>query len=112
MEVLRQKTRFGKHHNLFVRSFNSILENKLTDNTNDSTSEILAIPKDPYTNIAIEELQLSVRAYNCLKRAQINTIGDLLNYSPEKLQKLKNFGRKSADEVFMKLKNKLGIVLK
>jgi len=46
------------------------------------------------------------------KRAQINTIGDLLNYSPEKLQKLKNFGRKSADEVFMKLKNKLGIILK
>ena len=67
--------------------------------------------KDQYTNIAIEELQLSVRAYNCLKRAQINTIGDLLNYSPEKLQELKNFGRKSADEVFLKLKNKLGIVL-
>jgi DNA-directed RNA polymerase subunit alpha len=67
---------------------------------------------DPHTNIAIEELQLSVRAYNCLKRAQINTIGDLLEYSPEKLQELKNFGKKSADEVFMTLKNKLGIVLK
>merc|ERR1712194_818718 len=92
--------------------FNSIIENKLTDSISDSTDDILSIPKDPYTNIAIEELQLSVRAYNCLKRAQINTIGDLLNYSPEKLQKLKNFGRKSADEVFMKLKNKLGIVLK
>lgn len=92
--------------------FKSILDDKLTDNINDSTSEILSTPKDPYTNIAIEELQLSVRAYNCLKRAQINTIGDLLNYSPEKLQNLKNFGKKSADEVFMKLKNKLGIVLK
>ena len=92
--------------------FNSILENRLTNTLNNSTGEILSIPKDPYTNIAIEELQLSVRAYNCLKRAQINTIGDLLNYSPEKLQKLKNFGKKSADEVFMKLKNKLGIVLK
>jgi len=62
--------------------------------------------------ILIEELQLSVRAYNCLKRAQINTIGDLLEYSPEKLLELKNFGRKSADEVFATLKNKLGIVLK
>ena len=82
--------------------FKSILDDKLTDNINDSTSEILSTPKDPYTNIAIEELQLSVRAYNCLKRAQINTIGDLLNYSPEKLQNLKNFGKKSADEVFMK----------
>jgi DNA-directed RNA polymerase subunit alpha len=66
----------------------------------------------PYTNIAIEELQLSVRAYNCLKKAQINTVGDLLQYSPEKLQELKNFGRKSADEVFSTLKNKLGIILK
>lgn len=66
---------------------------------------------EPYTNIAIEELQLSVRAYNCLKKAQINTVGDLLQYSPEKLKELKNFGRKSADEVFSTLKNKLGITL-
>ncbi len=71
-----------------------------------------SISIDPYTNIAIEELQLSVRAYNCLKKAQINTVGDLLQYSPEKLQELKNFGRKSADEVFSTLKNKLGIILK
>lgn len=71
-----------------------------------------AISIEPYTNIAIEELQLSVRAYNCLKKAKINTIGDLLQYSPEKLQELKNFGRKSADEVFSTLKNKLGIILK
>ena len=69
-------------------------------------------PIDPYTHIAIEELQLSVRPYNCLKRAQINTIGDLLKYSPEKLLELKNFGRKSADEVFATLKNRLGIILK
>jgi len=73
-------------------------------------SESISI--EPYTNIAIEELQLSVRAYNCLKKAQINTVGDLLQYSPEKLQELKNFGRKSADEVFSTLKNKLGIILK
>lgn len=72
----------------------------------------LSISIEPYTNIAIEELQLSVRAYNCLKKAQINTVSDLLYYSPEKLQKLKNFGRKSADEVFSTLKNKLGIILK
>ena len=71
-----------------------------------------SISIEPYTNIAIEELQLSVRAYNCLKKAQINTVGDLLQYSPEKLQELKNFGRKSADEVFSTLKNKLGILLK
>ena len=65
-----------------------------------------------YVDITIEELQLSVRAYNCLKRAQINSISDLLKYSPEKLQEIKNFGQKSADEVFDALKNKLGITLK
>jgi len=92
--------------------FNSILDNKFITEIKESDSQLLTIVKDPYTNIAIEELQLSVRAYNCLKRAQINTIGDLLEYSPEKLQELKNFGRKSADEVFMTLKNKLGIILK
>jgi len=67
---------------------------------------------EPYTNIAIEELQLSVRSYNCLKKAKINTVGDLLQYSPDQLQELKNFGRKSADEVFSTLKNKLNIILK
>lgn len=92
--------------------FNSLLENQLTEEVNEVTSENVTTPKNPHTNIAIEELHLSVRAYNCLKRAQINTIGDLLEYSPEKLQELKNFGRKSADEVFTTLKNKLGIVLK
>ena len=92
--------------------FNSLMENQLTEEVSDSFTENITTPKNPHTNIAIEELHLSVRAYNCLKRAQINTIGDLLEYSPEKLQELKNFGRKSADEVFTTLKNKLGIVLK
>ena len=98
--------------NFIIDLFTSLLENKLPQEINDSESETISTPKNPHTNIAIEELHLSVRAYNCLKRAQINTIGDLLKYSPEKLQELKNFGRKSADEVFTTLKNKLGIILK
>ena len=95
-----------------IELLDSIMESKfpqkldISENTNNLTSI------NPHINIAIEELQLSVRAYNCLKRAQIHTIGDLLEYSPEKLQELKNFGRKSADEVFTTLKNKLGIILK
>ena len=92
--------------------FISIVENKFPNERKNNSSESITILRDPYNNIAIEELQLSVRAYNCLKRAKINTIADLLDYSPEKLQELKNFGRKSADEVFIKLKNKLGIILK
>lgn len=84
----------------------------IVDENNKLEPKSKLISMEPYTNIAIEELQLSVRAYNCLKKAQINTVGDLLQYSPEKLQELKNFGRKSADEVFSTLKNKLGIILK
>ena len=96
-----------------VELFNSIMENKFTQQIDEAeVAKDNLIPINPHINIAIEELQLSVRAYNCLKRAEINTIGDLLEYSPEKLQELKNFGRKSADEVFTTLKNKLGIVLK
>lgn len=95
-----------------VDLFGLLLENKPTKENNKSEPKTHSISIEPYTNIAIEELQLSVRAYNCLKKAQINTVGDLLQYSPEKLQELKNFGRKSADEVFSTLKNKLGIVLK
>ena len=95
-----------------IELFNSLLQNKFTQDPNDLEKTSPIVPINPHTNIAIEELQLSVRAYNCLKRAQINTVGDLLKYSPEKLQELKNFGQKSADEVFVTLKNKLGIILK
>lgn len=97
---------------IVVDLFSAILKNKFTDEISSLNSQRSLSQVDPHTNIAIEELQLSVRAYNCLKRAQINTVGDLLKYSPEKLQELKNFGRKSADEVFVTLKNKLGIILK
>ena len=97
---------------VIVDLFTLLINNKNMANTNQLESKPESISIEPYTNIAIEELQLSVRAYNCLKKAQINTVGDLLQYSPEKLQELKNFGRKSADEVFSTLKNKLGIILK
>jgi DNA-directed RNA polymerase subunit alpha len=98
--------------NLIIDLFKSISEQKLKKEKETKKDKNHIKPIDPYNHIAIEELQLSVRPYNCLKRAQINTIGDLLEYSPEKLLELKNFGRKSADEVFATLKNKLGIILK
>jgi len=91
--------------------FTLLIKNKDINEINDVDPKSKSSNIEPYTNIAIEELQLSVRAYNCLKKAQINTIGDLLQYSPEKLQELKNFGRKSANEVFYTLKSKLGISL-
>ena len=97
---------------IIIDLFTLLINNKDTNESNQLETKTRSISIEPYTNIAIEELQLSVRAYNCLKKAQINTVGDLLQYSPEKLQELKNFGRKSADEVFSTLKNKLGIILK
>ena len=97
---------------IIIDLFTLLINNKNINETNQLEDKSESISIEPYTNIAIEELQLSVRAYNCLKKAQINTVGDLLQYSPEKLQELKNFGRKSADEVFSTLKNKLGIILK
>jgi DNA-directed RNA polymerase subunit alpha len=97
---------------IIIDLFGLLLNTKETSKSNHLTLKSQSTSIEPYTNIAIEELQLSVRAYNCLKKAQINTVGDLLQYSPEKLQELKNFGRKSADEVFSTLKNKLGIILK
>ena len=96
---------------VIIDVFTALTKNTIRNEPNQFEQQSDSISIEPYTNIAIEELQLSVRAYNCLKKAQINTVGDLLQYSPEKLQELKNFGRKSADEVFSTLKNKLGIIL-
>jgi DNA-directed RNA polymerase subunit alpha len=67
--------------------------------------------KEAVTEILIEEIPISVRAYNCLKRAQINTINDLVNYSREELLEIKNFGRKSVDEVISALDKRFNIKL-
>ena len=97
---------------IIIDLFSALIHNKDKNENNRKDVKSDSLSMEPYNNIAIEELQLSVRAYNCLKKAKINTVGDLLQYSPEKLQELKNFGRKSADEVFSTLKNKLGISLR
>ena len=53
--------------------------------------------------LSIEDLELSVRAYNCLKRASINSMTELLKKSEHDLLNIKNFGKKSSDEVIEKL---------
>nr|YP_010443734.1 RNA polymerase alpha subunit [Vacuolaria virescens]UTE94621.1 RNA polymerase alpha subunit [Vacuolaria virescens] len=69
-------------------------------------------PEKKVTEIPIEELALSARAYNGLKRAQIHFIGDLVKYSLDDLKEIKNFGKKSIEEVVSSLKKLLGIHLK
>jgi len=53
----------------------------------------------PMDDILIEELELGVRSYNCLKRAGIQTVGDLISKSEGELNAIPNFGKKSIDEV-------------
>ena len=87
------------------------LFNPLKELTFQSIQEGYTEEENPNNQIPIEELQLSVRAYNCLKRAQINSVADLLDYSQEDLLEIKNFGQKSAEEVIEALQKRLGITL-
>jgi DNA-directed RNA polymerase subunit alpha len=98
-EILQQLFGSLKMANLPLR-LNSVVEKVKEDKSH------------KMTNILIEELELSVRAYNCLKRANVHTITDLLEYSKEDLLEFKNFGQKSADEVCESLKARFGKILK
>ena len=61
--------------------------------------------KEKVLEMTIEELDLSVRSFNCLKRAGINTVEDLISKSEEDMMKVRNLGRKSLDEVVAKLQS-------
>ena len=61
--------------------------------------------KEKILEMTIEELDLSVRSFNCLKRAGINTVDDLINKSEEEMMKVRNLGKKSFDEVREKLQS-------
>ena len=60
--------------------------------------------KDKVLEMNIDELELSVRSYNCLKRAGINTVSELTSKTPEDMMKVRNLGRKSLEEVLAKLR--------
>lgn len=59
--------------------------------------------KEQILTKTIEDLDLSVRSFNCLKRAGINTVGDLISKSPEEMMRVRNLGKKSLEEVIAKL---------
>ena len=56
-----------------------------------------------FTDMMIEELELSVKAYKCLKREQINTVKDLCNKTPDDIIRVRNLGRKTLDEIIEKM---------
>lgn len=66
--------------------------------------------KEKVLEMNIDELELSVRSYNCLKRANINTVGELIDKTPDEMMRVRNLGRKSLEEVLAKLKE-LGLEL-
>lgn len=92
-----------EHLNLFV---------DLSENAKsvDVMVESVIDEKEKVLEMNIDELELSVRSYNCLKRAGINTVEELINKTPEDMMKVRNLGRKSLDEVLAKLKE-LGLSL-
>ena len=93
----------SEHLNLFIN---------LSENA--KTAEIMVEKeedeKEKVLEMSIDELELSVRSYNCLKRAGINTVEELTNKTSDDMMKVRNLGRKSLEEVLAKLKE-LGLEL-
>ena len=84
------------HLNLFVELSEEIGSKAIVvEKTSDTQDKVL--------EMTIEELDLSVRSFNCLKRAGINTVADLVNTTEEDMMKVRNLGRKSYEEVVNKL---------
>lgn len=91
-----------------------ILQNLLQPLVNDNFESVHSEPSEKekkVTEIPIEKLGLSARAYNGLKRTQINFISDLTKYSIADLKKIKNFGQKSVEEIVSSVKSVFGINL-
>ncbi|MFH1512366.1 MAG: DNA-directed RNA polymerase subunit alpha [Bacillota bacterium] len=92
-----------EHLSLFVSLTDQVMPVTFTDQEDDKREKVL--------EMTIEELDLSVRAYNCLKRAGINTVSELVQRNQEDMMKVRNLGRKSLEEVEQKLQA-LGLSLK
>ena len=94
----------SEHLNLFIDlSENAKSVDVMVEKEDDQKEKVL--------EMSIDELELSVRSYNCLKRAGINTVEELTNKTPDDRMKVRNLGRKSLDEVYAKLKE-LGLSLR
>ena len=85
-----------EHLNLFVTLSQEAMETEIMVEKDDKG-------KEKTLEMTIEELDLSVRSFNCLKRAGINTVEDLINKSEDEMMKVRNLGRKSLEEVMAKL---------
>ena len=87
-----------EHLNLFVTLSQEVMDTEIMVEKDDKG-------KEKVLEMTIEELDLSVRSFNCLKRAGINTVEDLVNKSEDEMMKVRNLGRKSLEEVVAKLES-------
>ena len=87
-----------EHLNLFVNLSQEAIDAEIMVEKDDKG-------KEKALEMTIEELDLSVRSFNCLKRAGINTVEDLVNKSEDEMMKVRNLGRKSLEEVIAKLQS-------
>ncbi len=94
---------FSEHLNLFIDLSENVKTVEVMSEKEDNA-------KEKVLDMSIDELELSVRSYNCLKRAGINTVEEMTNRTPEDMMKVRNLGRKSLEEVLAKLKE-LGLQL-
>ena len=94
----------SEHLSLFINlSENAKTAEVMVEKENDEREKVL--------EMSIDELELSVRSFNCLKRAGINTVEELASKTPDDMMKVRNLGRKSLEEVLEKLKE-LGLSLR
>nr|YP_009973882.1 RNA polymerase alpha subunit [Danaea sellowiana]QNH93756.1 RNA polymerase alpha subunit [Danaea sellowiana] len=84
---------------------NILLANSISTDINKMAKEVA------FKNIFIDQLELPARAYNCLKKVNVHTISDLLKYNQDDLRKIKNFGKKSVDQVLEALQERFAIYL-
>ena len=87
-----------------LRSLVELVENMTEEPEGLALSEaVTTVSTSPDLELSVEDLDLSERPRNCLKRAQVNTVGELLEKSEDDLLAITNFGQKSLDEVLEKL---------
>ena len=104
-EAIKEASRILIHHLLLITDENITFEDAIRKEDTIVDEHVLHMRK--LLKTALEDLDLSVRAYNCLKAAKINSLGELVRYDMHELLKFRNFGKKSLVEIeeLLQIKN-------
>jgi DNA-directed RNA polymerase subunit alpha len=96
-EAVKEASRILIQHLMIITDENISLDTKREEKEHLVDEETLQLRK--ILNTPLEDLELSVRAFNCLKAAKINSLSELVHYTQEELMKFRNFGQKSLSEI-------------